>query len=135
MNTWLFLDVDGVLNNESTKDLTPEGFRGLDEDKIVLLAGFVHEIGARVVLTSTWKDTDLWFREKNPGADLAYLLNRLAEHDVEIAAYARDGDRGAAVLAFLEKQLQSSRCGAISGADIPARGVAGQAYQAGKTLA
>lgn len=86
MNTWLFLDVDGVLNNESTKDLTPEGFRGLDEDKIVLLAGFVHEIGARVVLTSTWKDTDLWFREKNPGADLAYLLNRLAEHDVEIAA-------------------------------------------------
>ena len=103
MNTWLFLDVDGVLNNEITKDLTPEGFRGLDEDKIVLLAGFVHEIGARVVLTSTWKDTDLWFREKNPGADLAYLLNRLAEQDVEIAAYARDGDRGAAVLAFLEK--------------------------------
>ena len=103
MTTWVFLDVDGVLNNESTKDLTPEGFRGLDEDKIVLLAGFVHEIGARVVLTSTWKDTDLWFREKNPGADLVYLLNRLAEHGVEITAYTRDGDRGAAVRDWLER--------------------------------
>lgn len=103
MNTWLFLDVDGVLNNESTKDLTPEGFRGLDEDKIVLLAGFVHEIGARVVLTSTWKDTDLWFREKNPGADLVYLLNRLSAHGVDVEDYTPEGDRGEAVRGFLEK--------------------------------
>lgn len=103
MNTWLFLDVDGVLNNESTKDVTPEGFRGLDDDKLALLAGFVHETGAEVVLTSTWKDQDLWFREKNPGTDLAYLLNRLAEHGVEIAAYTRDGDRGEAVRDYMER--------------------------------
>ena len=54
MNTWLFLDVDGVLNNESTKDLTPEGFRGLDEDLAKLdkkiLFAVTHEDQAREFL-------------------------------------------------------------------------------------
>jgi len=104
-NVTIYLDVDGVLNCESTKDVTPEGFRGLDAEKIVLFAGFVHEIGAkaRVVLTSTWKDQSLWWREKNPGADLAYLLNRLAEHGVEISAYTREGNRGEAVRDYMER--------------------------------
>lgn len=102
-DVWVFLDVDGVLNCESTRDQTPEGFRGLDGDKLALLAGFVQEISAEVVLTSTWKDQDLWLRDRNPGADLVYLLNRLAAYDVEITAYAKDGDRGEAVRDFLEK--------------------------------
>ena len=103
MTTRIFLDIDGVLNCESTKDLTPEGFTGLDEGKIVLLAGLVRDTGAEVVLTSDWKDQSLWWREKNPGADLAYLLNRLAAHGVEIAAYTREGDRGTAVRDYMER--------------------------------
>lgn len=99
---WVFLDVDGVLNDDRTEDRTPNGFAGLDEDKVALLADFVHEVGAKVVLTSTWKDRDLWARDLNPGADLTYLLCQLSEHDVEVEAYARDGDRGSAVREWLD---------------------------------
>ena len=99
---WVFLDVDGVLNDDRTEDRTPNGFAGLDEDKVALLADFVHETGARIVLTSTWKDQDLWIRELHPGADLVYLLGRLADHGIEIEAYTRDGDRGRAVRDWMD---------------------------------
>ena len=101
--TWVFLDVDGVLNCSGTKELSPEGFTGVDDKKIKLLADFVHEMKAGVVLTSDWKDQDLWLRERDPGADLAYLLNKLAEYGVEVEAYTRSGDRGAAVREYLEQ--------------------------------
>jgi hypothetical protein len=100
--TWVFLDVDGVLNDYSTKDRTPNGFVGLDDDKIALLAGFVHEVGADIVLTSTWKDQNLWLRELHPGADLAYLLNKLADHGLNISGYTRDGSRGTAIREWLD---------------------------------
>ena len=102
MTTWVFLDVDGVLNCNSTKEVTPNGFAGVEDIKIALLADFVHETGARIVLTSTWKDQDLWIRELHPGADLVYLLGRLADHGIEIEAYTRDGDRGRAVREWLD---------------------------------
>ena len=41
--TWVFLDVDGVLNCSGTKELSPEGFTGVDDKKIKLLADFVHD--------------------------------------------------------------------------------------------
>lgn len=100
--TWIFLDVDGVLNCSSTTELTPEGFTGVEDGKIALLAELVREISAKVVLNSTWKDQSLWWREKNPGSDLTYLLNRLAEHGVEIEAYTQEGDRGRAVLDWMK---------------------------------
>ena len=101
--TWIFLDVDGVLNCNSTTELTPEGFTGVEDGKIALLAELVRETGAKVVLTSDWKDQSLWWREKNPGSDLTYLSNRLTEHGVEIEAYTRDGDRGRAVQDWMKK--------------------------------
>ena len=100
---WVFLDVDGVLNCDRTKNRTPNGFTGLDEEKLCRLAAFVHGIGARVALTSTWKDSSLWWREKNPGADLVYLLNRLSAHGVDVEVCSPEGDRGEAVRGFLEK--------------------------------
>lgn len=100
--TWVFLDVDGVLNCSSTKEITPNGFTGVEDKKIALLAALVHETEARIVLTSTWKDKDLWLRELHPGADLAYLLSRLSDHGVEVEAYAGDGDRGRAVREWLD---------------------------------
>ena len=102
IKTWVFLDVDGVLNCNSTKKITPNGFTGVEDKKIALLAAFVHETDARIVLTSTWKDKDLWLRELHPGADLAYLLSRLSDHGVEVEAYAGDGDRGRAVREWLD---------------------------------
>lgn len=100
--TWIFLDVDGVLNCNSTTELTPAGFTGVEDEKISLLAELVRETSAKVVLTSDWKDQSLWWREKNPGADLTYLLNRLAEHGVEIEAYTQEGNRGRAVLDWMK---------------------------------
>jgi len=100
--TWIFLDVDGVLNCNSTTELTPEGFTGVEDGKIALLAELVRETGAKVVLTSDWKDQSLWWREKNPGSDLTYLSNRLTEHGVEIEAYTQEGDRGRAVREWLD---------------------------------
>ena len=52
---YVFLDVDGVLNCHLTRDRTPNGYVGLDESKIELLAAFVRETGAKVVLNAVAK--------------------------------------------------------------------------------
>lgn len=52
----LFLDIDGVLNRESTKELSVTGFKGLDKylvDKF--LTWFNMEKDLDIVLSSTWR--------------------------------------------------------------------------------
>lgn len=50
----IFLDVDGVLNNDETKERCM-GFLGIDPAKVQLLKYIVDMTGAEIVLTSTWK--------------------------------------------------------------------------------
>lgn len=49
----VFLDVDGVLNTVSTKERSPMGYIGIQEDKIRVLHTILTDNNAALVLTST----------------------------------------------------------------------------------
>ena len=51
----IFLDIDGVLNCESSPSRCMN-FLGIDKDKVRRLAKIVEKTGAIIVLTSSWKD-------------------------------------------------------------------------------
>lgn len=51
----IFLDVDGVLNDDKTPTRTRKGCIFVDESKIFLLKRIVDETGAKIVLSSTWR--------------------------------------------------------------------------------
>ena len=51
---YLFLDIDGVLNNYDTTERC-QGFIGIDPDKVKLLKHIIDVTHAEIVLTSTWK--------------------------------------------------------------------------------
>ena len=54
MSFVIFLDVDGVLNTVKTCVHTPEGYTGVDDARVLLLAKAMKQVGADgVVLTST----------------------------------------------------------------------------------
>lgn len=73
----LFLDIDGVLNDDETykTDRTPDGFCGIDSNKVLLLKEIIDSTKAKIVLSSSWKD--FWGDETNP--DNKYLNDKLAE--------------------------------------------------------
>ena len=50
----IFLDVDGVLNCQSSKSRCG-AFIGIDADKVKRLRRIVEATGAKIILTSTWK--------------------------------------------------------------------------------
>ena len=51
---YLFLDIDGVLNNYDTTERC-QGFIGIDPDKVKLLKHIIDVTHAEIILTSTWK--------------------------------------------------------------------------------
>ena len=61
MSKIIFLDVDGVLNNENTNARSPGGYVGVMDSKVKLLSKLVKETNADVVISSDWrliKDAD-----------------------------------------------------------------------------
>lgn len=77
----IFLDVDGVLNNETTKAVAPSGYMGVMDSKVKLLKKIVDATGAKVVLSSDWRICD-----RNHDKDFKYLLNKL-KYKGNIAIY------------------------------------------------
>lgn len=69
----VFLDVDGVLNTNSTKTRCG-GYIGIDDAKLPLLKEIIDGTGAEIVLISTWKEH--W--EKSPSRKR--LQDDLANH-------------------------------------------------------
>lgn len=55
----VFLDIDGVLNEEKSRSRCC-GYKGIDDKKVENLAKIVKQTNAEIVLISTWKDD--WFR-------------------------------------------------------------------------
>ena len=51
----IFLDIDGVLNCDSTTNKLFD-YDFVDEDKIMRLKSIIDQTGAKVVLDSTWRD-------------------------------------------------------------------------------
>ena len=59
MNFAVFLDVDGVLNTRSTCQHTPDGYTGIDDARVEILASAIKMYDCyEVVLTSDWKEMD-----------------------------------------------------------------------------
>ena len=79
----IFLDVDGVLNSPYTKEETPRGYRGVEDQYIRNLQYVVQKTGADIVLSSDWRfdyDKELG----NHGRDMIYLIDRLARFGLHI---------------------------------------------------
>ena len=49
----IFLDVDGVLNDDYTADRSPAGFIGIDDGMVANLERIVRKTGAKIVLSSS----------------------------------------------------------------------------------
>ena len=65
----IFLDVDGVLNSNSTNAISPNGYVGVSDKYVKLLRRIVNETDAKVVLSSDWR--------LDHGPDYKYLTNKL----------------------------------------------------------
>lgn len=81
----IFLDVDGVLNCEHTRQRIPgESFTGIEDNKVDLLSRIALGCGAEVVLSSDWKyGWEPIDKDKNDKhAD--YLDMKLAQYNVAI---------------------------------------------------
>ena len=52
----IFLDIDGVLNCSTTKDLC-EFYTGIEDKKVAILKQIVDATDAKIVLISTWRYT------------------------------------------------------------------------------
>ena len=105
----VFLDVDGVLNNSETTDLTPEHFTGLDDILLQRLSTIISETKSVVVLTSTWKDE--WNKDKSKCiGDGKYLEEKLLQYGVTIFDKVDDSKTGsfhraASINNYLESHL------------------------------
>ena len=80
----IFLDVDGVLNNNRTRTRTSDGWMFVDGYLVARLARLVHETNATVVLSSTWREDWNQEDESQNGVCFNELRDVLSEHDIEI---------------------------------------------------
>ena len=100
----IFLDVDGVLNCRSTKDICGP-FIGIDDKKVGYLKHIVDFTNAKIVLVSTWKE--YWFKTQKEDQDYmaTYLDNKLKKHGLKIFDKTDDNnsfDRGAYIQRYLK---------------------------------
>lgn len=100
MSFIVFLDVDGVLNTVKTCVHTPQGYTGIDDARVVLLAKVMKQVGADgVVLTSTWKQM------QEDEEDYVYLVKKLDKYGIKILGKTKEErvrEREEGVLTYLE---------------------------------
>lgn len=97
----LFLDVDGVLNNWSTKELTPDKYTGIEDTLVERLSKVVKELDLTIVLTSDWKSD--WIEQKVDGK---YLDEKLAKYGLKISERTYESyasRRGEGIRSYLSK--------------------------------
>ena len=95
----IFLDVDGVLNTTTTVQKTPDGYTGIDDARVEVLAKTIEKIGgADLVLSSDWKEM------KPTDDDYVYLVSKLALCGLSIEGQTQDQmyKRGEGILKYLE---------------------------------
>ena len=96
----VFLDVDGVLNSRTTVQKTPDGYQGIDDARVELLANVMHMMGAGdIVLSSDWKSM------KPTDDDYAYLVSKLEKYGLTISEKTEGihYDRGEGIAKYLKK--------------------------------
>lgn len=95
----VFLDVDGVLNTRTTCQHTPDGYTGIDNARVEILANAIKMYDCyEVILTSDWKK----MRESDD--DYLYLLEKLDLYGLNISGKTEDqgNNRGKGVIDFLK---------------------------------
>ena len=104
MDKVIFLDVDGVLNGKKTKARC-QGYIGIDNKKVKLLAKLVNETGATIILSSSWKhywDKNTKYCDKFG----TYLNKKLQQENLIIADKTYDKKkwrRGEGIADFIYK--------------------------------
>lgn len=105
----IFLDIDGVLNSriyDRKRDWNAQ--TDVDETRLPLLKKIVQETGAKIVLSSTWREH--W--DKDCGkcdADGVYINASLFKHGLEIFDKTPDLGRGADRPEEIRTWLNSAR--------------------------
>lgn len=84
----VFLDIDGVLNSPTTVKITPDGYRGIDDARVEVLANVLLKMGGGdIVLSSDWKEMD------PQDADYQYLVSKLQKYNLRLAGQTRDTEK------------------------------------------
>ena len=108
----IFLDIDGVLNDNGCKTLTSSGSLFVNDNKIKILKEIIDRTGAKVVLSSTWR---FGWRQLEQGLsdswairDFIELRDKLLEYDIELYDKTPMFDRfmrrrGEEIAAWLDK--------------------------------
>ncbi len=82
----IFLDIDGVLNTDYTKELTSSGTIFVEDNKIKILKQIIDETDAKVVLSSTWRmgwlGSEMEIQRSVFGQDFIELRNKLEEFGI-----------------------------------------------------
>lgn len=80
----VLLDVDGVLNNRHTRTVTFDGWCFVDDFLVARLKRIIDATGAKIVLSSTWRDG--WNREDESKNEpfFSQLRDKLKEYGMEI---------------------------------------------------
>lgn len=102
----IFLDIDGVLNCESTKERF-HGYIGVEQSKISILKKIVEATNAKIVLSSTWR-LDMWWHRQGDNVKLDtynYIADELAKQDItifDITPHHKDSHRGREIKEWLD---------------------------------
>lgn len=100
MKRAVFLDVDGVLNTRTTVERTPDGYHGIDDARVEILAKVIARNGnTELVLTSDWKEM------KPEADDFRYLVSKLEKQGLQLTGKTTDhwNHRGEGILNYLEE--------------------------------
>lgn len=95
----VFLDIDGVLNTRTTVERTPDGYTGIDDARVDIIAKAVRKYGdTDIVLSSDWKEL------KQEDDDFIYLTSKLEKQGLKLAGKTSDhwNNRGEGILRYLD---------------------------------
>ena len=79
----IFLDIDGVLNEEKSRCRCC-GYKGIDDKKVGNLAKIVKQTNAEIVLISTWKDDWRKTDKAHQGIMANYLDRKMKKQGLRI---------------------------------------------------
>ena len=103
----VFLDIDGVLNEEKSRSRCC-GYLGIDDKKVENLAKIVEETNAKIVLISTWKDDWRKTYKAHQGMMANYLDKKLKKQGLVVLDKTKSIDkngfhfsRGEGILQYL----------------------------------
>ena len=95
----VFLDIDGVLNTRTTCQHTPDGYTGIDDARVEILANVIKMYDSyEVILISDWKEMGEY------DDDYLYLLEKLDLYGLDISGKTKDqgNNRGKGIIKYLQ---------------------------------